>query len=455
MDKAGGRTSKALHAQSSSRDYVKQSLNAKVRMAPPVLRDYLRSSGMGTAAFAMFVATITANACNYIYQIIMGNALGDNFVELSSLLSILYIVSVPANSVQNIMTRYVSKYKAKGMEKEISWLIRRTLLLIIAAGIGLFIAILAISPLIRDFLSLGSGLPIFIIALAAALALIVPVGAGPLQGLQRFYLLGAQSVAGAVTKLLMAVLLVALGFGVAGAVGGAAMGLAVSAVISFTPIRSYLSEKGTRVDIGEVWRYTIPSTIAVLCFTVITQVDVIFAAHYLPKDLASAYSAASMLGKIILFLPGAIAAVMFPRISDAHAKRKETARILRRSILLTAILSGIVALVYVIAPEFILQLLYGGKFLEAAPSLQIIGVAMFLFSIANLFMIYGLATDGHIYTWILSLFTALELALMMVNHSTPMAIAANLLITGLLVTIVSGAHLELRERAKRKYSPFG
>jgi O-antigen/teichoic acid export membrane protein len=428
---------------------AKQSLSSPHHMPLSVLRDYLKPDGMATATFIMFVATVSAGACNYIYQILMGNTLGNDFSELTALLSILYIVSVPANSVQSILTRYVSKYKVQNKDEEISWLIRHTLVLMLLLGGGILAVMVVLSPLIREFLGLTSSIPIFIVGIGAMFALLVPVGSGPLQGLQRFPTLGFQAVGGAVTKLGLGLAFVVLGFGVGGAVGGAVTGLAVSIVLSFVPIRRYMAKRGRRVDIGEVWRYTFPATIAVLCFTIITQVDVIFASHYFAREQASAYAAASMLGKIILFLPGAISAVMFPRISDAHTRSEETTKILRKSILLTASLSGIMAAGYVLFPELTIQVLYGGKFLAGVVTLQLLGVSMALFSIANLFMIYGLATDGHAYTWILSLFTLLQVGLIILFHETPEQLATVILITGLLVTLISGIHLELREREKR------
>jgi O-antigen/teichoic acid export membrane protein len=52
------------------------------------------------------------------------------------------------------------------------------------------------------------------------------------------------------------------------------------------------------------------------------------------------------LAKIILFLPGAVSTVMFPKISRAYAMKGETSRILSTSFLMTLGLAGLVVTVY-------------------------------------------------------------------------------------------------------------
>jgi O-antigen/teichoic acid export membrane protein len=95
----------------------------------------VNTEGMAGPAFIMLVATIVGGGCNFLYQVSMANLLPSDLAELNTLLAILYITAVPASAVQNVMIRYVSKYHSLGRDDIISWLMRRTLVLTITAGL--------------------------------------------------------------------------------------------------------------------------------------------------------------------------------------------------------------------------------------------------------------------------------------------------------------------------------
>ena len=410
-----------------------------------MLKDYVRSIAIARPTFVMFVATILTGVINYVYQIYMGRSLGaGSYSELSALISILYIVAVPASAIQNVMVRYVSKYKAKGMYGAISWLMRKTLVIVLIFAAASVIILLLLTPSLEDYLSLTSVLPLFVLTIGIFLSFIGPVVTGPLQGLQRFLLLGTQGVAGALVKLLFGVVLVIAGFGVAGAIGGIVIGTLVALVLCFYPLRKYFLSQGTPTDSKEIWRFTFPVVVAVLCMTVLTNVDIILARHYFSANDAGLYAAASVLSKIILFIPGAIAAVMFPMVSDAHARAVEPISILRKSILLTFALCLIVAIGFLLAPNIVVGSLYGQEYLAADGTLQILGFAMVFFAIANLFMIYGLATDYRMLIWMLAIATILEILLIMMFHQSLEMVAVDLLVSGIATTALSAFYLRTR-----------
>jgi O-antigen/teichoic acid export membrane protein len=242
-----------------------------------------------------------------------------------------------------------------------------------------------------------------------------------------------------------------LGYGVAGAFGGVVVGSGMALVIAYLSIRDILHGERRRFDTKELKRFLVPVTAAVLCFTILTNIDTFLARHFLTDLDAGIYSAASMLGKIILFLPTAIGAVMFPKISDAHARGRDTYSLMRKSIIWTLVISGIVALAYILIPGFIINLLYGAAYIEAAPSLAVLGLAMTMFGLASLFMNYGLATDSHALIVILAFFTVLEIALIEIWNATPLQIATDLLVGSAGICILSLAHLEIRRRSHGLY----
>lgn len=406
----------------------------------------------------MLISTVVGGGCNFLYQVMMANLIPDDLAELNTLLAILYIVAVPSTAVQNVLIRYVSKYHALGNRDWISWLMRRVMVITTVAGVAIAILLVLVLsiPEVATTLKISTNLSVLLLAIAVLISLLSPVGQGPLQALQRFTTFGVVSVGNYILKLALGVGMVILGYGVAGAIGGVVIGLAFGTGLSLMVMRKYLFHKGVAVESREIWRFTVPATIGVLCFTILTQVDVIFATSLLPRDQASYYAAASTLAKIILFLPGAVSTVMFPKISRAYAVKGETGRILTTAFLMTLGLAGLMVAAYFLLPDLILSILIpANPYKELiAPILQWLGVAYLLLGLANIFMLYGLATDGHTYITIMGLSVVVLLTMVlgvvaMGVSFTPMIVVLIMLITGMFIVVLSAIYLIIVEREWR------
>lgn len=416
------------------------------------------TEGMGGPVLIMLIATIGGGACNFFYQVMMQNLAATELSEINTLLAILIIFAVPSTAINNVLIRYTAKYNAQGREGCIAWLMRRTLLLALGLGAVAAVGIVAVLnlPAVRGSLNLTSTAAIALTGVGVLLSLALPIGSGPLQGLQRFTAYGISYGGNYVIKLALGVALVVLGLGVAGAVGGAVVGIAFGVVFSLVAMRRHLRLKGERAEAGEIWRFTIPTTVAALGFTVLTNVDVILAALLMEKDAANIYTAATKLASIILFLPSAVAAVMFPKIAKLYAQRRSTWNMLKASIRTTVLLAGLAALAFIIFPDQILNILVPkNPYLPfIAPVLQVLAIAMTLFGLANVFMLYGLATDGHAYVVILLLAVAVLFAAVGVIASTgmlftPQLLAEAMALTGGFIIVISSLYLLAIEREQR------
>jgi O-antigen/teichoic acid export membrane protein len=176
----------------------------------------------------------------------------------------------------------------------------------------------------------------------------------------------------------------------------------------------------------------------------------------LPKPQADLYASASPLAKIILFLPGAVSTVMFPKISKAHAENGATNRILKVAFAMTLLLSGMVVTVYLLFPDFVVNVLIPNnpnRYL-IAPIMQWLGVAMLFLGLANLFMLYGLATDGHAYITIMGLsvlvlVAQVSVAVVIGSVFTPLLLAQIMIVTGLFIVVLSAIYLMIIEKEWR------
>ncbi|MEM2979690.1 MAG: hypothetical protein QW083_04595, partial [Methanomassiliicoccales archaeon] len=142
--------------------------------------------------------------------------------------------------------------------------------------------------------------------------------------------------------------------------------------------------------------------------------------------------------------------VMFPRVSEFYTRNKETAGVLRRAIFYTLCITGLVALAYVVIPDRIIVVFYGDTYLDAAPALSVLGIAMTLFGLSSLFMNYSLAIESRAYIAIFCFFTALEIILIMTFHTTMISIAYDLFIASAGILSLSWLYFEIKTREMRR-----
>ncbi|RLF57735.1 MAG: capsular biosynthesis protein, partial [Thermoplasmata archaeon] len=140
-------------------------------------REFLQDAGI------MFIASIVAGICNYLYQIYMGRALGvEEYGIFGSLFALSYIIFVVSGTIQTSCARFVSKFVGEGKEGNISYLLHGLLKRMFIFGIIVFVLFILSSGLISSFLKIESVLPVVIVGGFLFLSILLPVNLGALQG---------------------------------------------------------------------------------------------------------------------------------------------------------------------------------------------------------------------------------------------------------------------------------
>lgn len=81
-----------------------------------------------------------------------------------------------------------------------------------------------------------------------------------------------------------------------------------------------------------------------------TSADVVIVRHFFSPFDAGLYTAASILGRIVLFLPMAVSLVLFPKFVHNWTLGDSSRGLLYRGLGLTALLSGAVCSVFALLP---------------------------------------------------------------------------------------------------------
>lgn len=335
---------------------------------------------------ALTLATAIVNGANWLYHVIMSRSLGpESYGVLTAIIGILIVFTVPANAIQMGVSAFVARSDASGEERALETLLRACLRGFLLLGVAASLALMLGSRWLSGVMRLDSPAPILVTAGVLIPWSVLPVLRGVLQGQRRPVALGLSMATESALKLATGVAFVALGYGVGGAIGGIVVGAIVALGATFLALRPRPGEGGgDAAPLAPLLRSLVPFALAIGCFTILTQTDVVLVKALFPPHQAGLYAAASTGAKIVLYLTGALPMVMVPRLVGPDATPGGGRPVLLRTARYAGLAGGALVVVYFIAPRQVIGLLFGRAYLDAAPLLGPLGVAMLAYEMALL-----------------------------------------------------------------------
>jgi glycosyltransferase involved in cell wall biosynthesis/O-antigen/teichoic acid export membrane protein len=199
-----------------------------------------------------------------------------------------------------------------------------------------------------------------LIAVAMALMFVASTVWGYLNGDQRFRTVAGTRVAEVVGKVAAGVTLMALGLGALGGLAGFAIGSGIVLAAGLIYMRADLGRPG-RLAMGRpLLRATAGTTLIQGTLAVVTSADVILVAVLdIPKGQAATYQVAMLLGRVPLFVAGAVALTVFPSLA---ARPRAMQPLVASSMRLLRSLLVPVAMVIATIPTPLLLLVFGQEY---------------------------------------------------------------------------------------------
>ena len=362
----------------------------------------------GTQAGAViFVGIAAANIGNYVFHLLSARALGPGrYGDLATLTAIAALVALPLGGVQVFVARFTASCAARGEQDRLVAFSRQSLRLTAIAGVSVTAMFLLAAPIIRSALSIGSLTAVILTALITIPSFLAPVLLGIAQGLQRFPLVSIGISIGPVARVVLVLMLglIAAGYSVAGAMG-ATLASAVLAVVLPTvvlwPLLTAPSVDKTRPATREDARELVPVVAGLLAITALSTSDLVVAKVVFDDDLAGAYGAASLIGRVILYLPAAIVTVVLPKVAARSAEAKDTHHILSGSLAVTGAFCAVATTVYALVPGPIVHVAFGSAYDDAIPLVPLFGVAMSAYALLNVLLVYHIGKGEWRMSWFL------------------------------------------------------
>ncbi|MFZ2025208.1 MAG: oligosaccharide flippase family protein [Microgenomates group bacterium] len=399
------------------------------------LMQKITSHSLARDSMIMFVGSMSANVAAYVYHLLMGRLLGPvGYGELSSLLSIFYIFSVPLNVGSLVLVKFISGFKAKGEVGQTKTLFSKVTKAAMIFCIGLLPIIIAVSPIVSAYLNIKSPLMFIIVYVIFIFSLLTVIMSSVLQGYQKFLWVSILGAGAIILKLPLSIS--AIQFGVMGVLIATLVSGIVIYILNFFPLRFLFTAPllPMKLTKREAFRYAIPTLLVTLGMTSIYSTDMILVRHYFTAIDAGVYASLAVLGKIIFYASSVLASVFYPVLSERTAKGENTSKLITMGLISVTVISSGITILYFLFPSLIIKMLFGASYVGGASLLGIFGIFLVLYSIGNMFTVTFLAT-GKTKIWIIPVICSLVqiIGISIFHESIEEVIYINISISVLLV----------------------
>ena len=392
----------------------------------------------------LFIAINILNILNYLFHFVMGRILTpSDYGVLAVLMSILNIYNVPTEAIQNIISRYTSKFNLKKEKGKMKFLMFKSLKRGLKIAIPIFIISIFIAFPLSNFLDINVNL-IIISNIFIFYSFLGPITKGILQGRKKFGLLGLNLVLEAFLKLFFGVSLVVFGFKVLGAIGGVLFGVLSGIIFSFYFNKDLLKSKEEKVSFKAPYSKSVSYFVVMFVVLLALGIDIILAKRFFSAEIAGKYAVISMISKIIFFATVAISKAMFPLTSEKYEKKENSIKLFKKSIIITGIFGFIGVILFMLIPESIIKILYGSNYIEMAPFLIYLGISFTFLSLTNLNLIYGLSTKGIKRSFYLFIFLAIEIIILFLYHNSILEYVMGFMVSNIIMFIGSFFFIRFR-----------
>lgn len=318
--------------------------------------EYSTHAKILNGSIILLIGSIAVSLANFGYNIGVARMLGpSDFSHAAAAVTILMLISAITLAFQLVCTKLIAKADAVEAKAAVyQHLMKRAWVI----GVGLGIFMLLTAGVLTTYLRLSS--PWVIILLAIGLTIYVPLGVkrGGLQGTCRFRGLAWNMAIEAIVKFAGALVLIAMGFGVLGAVAA----ISASVIFAFVLPDSARELRGPAVagaseNVGE-GRQAIVFFIGQV---IISNIDILMVKHFFSPNDAGLYAAIALVGRLLYFGSWSVVSAMFP-VSAEKKEANGSGTLLAVPLLLVTAMSVVFVLLLAAFPKLVFQSLFGAHF---------------------------------------------------------------------------------------------
>ena len=284
------------------------------------------------------------------------------------------------------------------------------------------VLLVATAVLVPIGAALGLANPLAVAATAAtvAIALVIPVVWGGLQGAGQFRALSWATLLFAGTRLTAGLAIGAAGGSVGAVMLGVAVATALTAAVSLVPLRGLLGLAEDR-ELPRRRLATIPNAAAAVGLTAMTALatmDLLVAKLAFSGGEAGDYAAASVGARVLLLLPIAVTTVLFPRVATLRDRKRERTHLLA-GLLAVGVTAAIATVLLWTLAEPLIDLTFGSKYENAASWLGPLSLAMSFYALATVYLYHFLSLGRSRFALVVAGILGVQLVIFAAVHGSP------------------------------------
>lgn len=314
-------------------------------------------------SFLLLVTTGIANVANVVFHMVMGRALiSDEYGVLATLLNMMLVLATPLDALRNAMAHFAARAHRAEDPALARAIARRWSLRIALLSIPVSALVYLLNGRIAAFFHLATPAPVLLVALFLIVFMLVPVVAGVLQGLQRFWWFGASMHGWSLVRLGLGVAFVASIAATAYyAVLAHALSQLYAVLVAGAGVWWITRSSAPRVKAPRgIGPYFIFAMFMLGAYGVIMNSDVMLVRHFHPAG-AGEFAWAATIGRSVVFLPMPIVMAMFPKVISAGDTSRTSRLILLKALAMVAGMIGVGVAISLLWPWLPLWILYGVK----------------------------------------------------------------------------------------------
>lgn len=342
-----------------------------------------------SGSIVIFAGTIFANFSNFLFNLFMSRTLSIvDYGVLAALNSLILVFALIAESFVPTIVHFAGTFMARAEEEKVRGIFLQANKIAIVLGGAVFLFFLFFSGLISRFFNINNNFLLAIVGVIIFFGFLGSLNRAILQAKLLFKYISFVNAFSSLIKLTVGILLVFLGFKVEGAVFGFLISFFATYVLVFIPLRYFFKKNKNYVSVSfnKILSYGAPTALALFGLTFFITTDILLVKHFFPSREAGIYAGLSLVGRVIYFFSAPLVGVMFPIIVQKHTRLENYHNTFRLSLILAAIPSIILTILYFTFPQFIIRIfLKNTEYLEASSLLGYFGIFMSLYIMLYVF----------------------------------------------------------------------
>ncbi|MFC1722081.1 oligosaccharide flippase family protein [Patescibacteria group bacterium] len=400
---------------------------------------------------------LLASSSGYLLQLFLGRFLSiQDYGEINSLLALSSVLAIPTAALTNALIKVVSNLKSKNDFQVLTKLFVNIIAItIVGGGILMLIIVLFRSPL-KNYLNISSS---SVVLWFSVYTLFTVLSIGPssfLRGLQRYKGFAFHITFGGFNRLLLVIVFVILGLRVNGVFFGYIIGAVASLIVAFLLLKKNFT-KYKPINISKTYKFIFKTTISTAFLSsiliLLNSTDMILVKHFFTPEDAGLYALVVTVGKIFVFGTSTIALVMFPFVSEAHAKKQNYSRKFYQLLFIQILVLLSAGIVFVFFSDLLVSIMFGKTFLVVTEFIPLYTLFSAFYVSINFLLMYLLAIDKSSFFMFLVPFAALQYYLISKFHGSIYEIIwDNVITSGALLFVIIAYMLVIQFKSKSIFS---